>query len=597
MRFFTTLIIAGLLLVAGSIAAVAQEETAEYNYSLFVGGHYTDFQDYARSVGEYRLVTDDPWPDLKFSFDALKENRALNFDGFFFDKYNAAADVSGAVGNRFSAGVSYRSMVHTKGQDLLENLAAQEYKGGPLVPDTSTADPDDSIFAGGGKMLTHEIKDPGANYQTKRHEIASNFDLLVSHKANLRLVAAHRSILEKGSEQKLSVTHCFSCHVTSETAEIDRQTHQVQAGFEGEVSKYDFGYMFGYRTFESKSPDSNIDFDNAQHPINGDKEDEFGSREIYEGEIINYGIYPETEKMSHKATFKGDLGKGRFAAAFSYSTVENSQKNFAGVNLKSEAYGGRVNYTTPLSKRSRLIAKLSGNRIKNDDPFVDLPNFREGRPGPDTLKSDFDFYRYSSLDRKEIEGSAELIARVSSKTTMSLLGGYEYTMRYDYPEFESEYATKTMIAQVKAKYRNGLKYKMEGKYRFEKTSDAFTSGRDLFEARARELLQLPYPGFKFRFYYEREALRYQDITTEPTDRHEFEIKSTMKPSYKTNVVLGFKTIYDKNGDLDSLDVEHFSVQPNLSLTVIPDPSWSMVAGYTFNYDKSRGPVTIALFDG
>ena len=95
----------------------------------------------------------------------------------------------------------------------------------------------------------------------------------------------------------------------------------------------------------------------------------------------------------------------------------------------------------------------------------------------------------------------------------------------------------------------------------------------------------------------REALRYQDITTQPTDRHEFEVKSTIRPSNKANLALGFKTVMDKNGDLDSLDVENMSFQPNLNFTLMPNIKWTMVTGYTFNYNKSRGPVTVALFDG
>ncbi len=595
MRIVVNLMIAGLLLVMAAQPVMAQETAAEYSHSLWIGGHYTDFKDYAKKVGEYRLVTDDPWPEFKILFNAIKGNRTFTFDGYFFDKYNAAAAVEGAVGDRFSGSVGYRSMVHNKGQDLLENLAAQEYKGGPLAPDTSTADPGDTIELGAGKYLTHDITDPGANYREKRHEINSDFSLLLSHKSNLRLVAAHRTIIEKGSEQKLSAMHCFSCHVTSETAKIDRQTHQLQAGLEGEVSKYDFGYMFGYRTFESNSPDNQIFFDTAMHPVFGTARTEFGSREIYQGEVINYGILPETEKMSHKVKFKGDLGKGRFAAAFTYSTVENKKENFAGVTLKSEAYGGSLNYAMSLSKRARLIAKIAGNRIKNDNPFVDLPNFRVDTS--EDHRTDFDFVRYSSLDRKEVDASAEVVARLNRKTTLSVLAGYDYTMRYDYPELEDEYTTKKMIGQIKMKYREGMRFTLRGKYRFEKTSDPFTSGRGLFEARGREELQIPHPGFRFVFYYERENLRYQDITTVPTDRHEFELKSTLRPTSKVNVMLGFKTVYDKNGDLDSLDVKNLSFQPNLNVTLTPNEKWSMVTGYTFNYNKSRGPVTIALFDG
>jgi hypothetical protein len=170
-------------------------------------------------------------------------------------------------------------------------------------------------------------------------------------------------------------------------------------------------------------------------------------------------------------------------------------------------------------------------------------------------------------------------------------------MRNDYPEFEADEATKKMIGQLKINYREGLKYSIRGKYRFEKTSDPFTSGRGLFEARGREALQRDYPGFAFIFYYQREDLRYQDITTVPTDHHEFDVNATIKSSPKANLALGFKTVIEKNNDLDSLDVERFSMQPNLNVNLIPNTEWIMSAGYSYDYHKSRGPVTLALFDG
>ena len=73
------------------------------------------------------------------------------------------------------------------------------------------------------------------------------------------------------------------------------------------------------------------------------------------------------------------------------------------------------------------------------------------------------------------------------------------------------------------------------------------------------------------------------------------MKSTVRVGNKTNVMLGIKGSLDKNNDLDSLDVEHLSYQPHLSLTMTPDPKFSVATGYSYQYYKSRGPVTIALF--
>ena len=74
-------------------------------------------------------------------------------------------------------------------------------------------------------------------------------------------------------------------------------------------------------------------------------------------------------------------------------------------------------------------------------------------------------------------------------------------------------------------------------------------------------------------------------------------KGTWRVSDKATLMGGVRFVTDKNGDLDSLDVEHSSLQPNLAFTAIPDPRWSITGGVSYSVNKSRGPVTVALFDG
>ena len=62
-------------------------------------------------------------------------------------------------------------------------------------------------------------------------------------------------------------------------------------------------------------------------------------------------------------------------------------------------------------------------------------------------------------------------------------------------------------------------------------------------------------------------------------------------------MFGVNGQYDKNADLDSLDVKHFMLVPNFNLNIMPDEKTMFTAGYTYNFSKSRGPVAVALFDG
>jgi hypothetical protein len=264
--------------------------------------------------------------------------------------------------------------------------------------------------------------------------------------------------------------------------------------------------------------------------------------------------------------------------------------------LRATAWSGALNYSVPLSPKMRLVAKVSGVRQKADDPLIDLATYRAGRTG---VTQSFDYTRYSSLDRTVTRASAELITRMNPKATVSLLAGYERTDRDDYPVVDDGIVSSKLIGQARVRYNKGPKYAVSLKYRFENTSDPCSSGRGLFESPGRQNQELwrQLPGFAFIFYYQREDLRYQAITTAPTMAHSVDWSSTYRPDAKTTLNLGVKGSIDKNGDLDSIDVKHFLVQPNLAVTYTPDARWSVTAGYTYDYSKSRGPVSVALFDG
>ncbi len=561
-----------MLLLASPGVFAQQEDQAVLNYSLWMGAHYTGFQDYGKLIGQYMRVDDEALPEFKFNMNARKNDGYLTFDGHFFDQNNIFAKLSGKKGNRVDLKLQYLSLIHQDGQDLLANLEAREWLG--TKP--------------GGKMVTHDLTDLGADYSTDRHEIRSSLKVLLSEKNKVRFSVDHRSILEKGNEQMLNNSHCFSCHIESKEWDVDKQTHQVQAGLEAEIKNFEVGYFFGFRKFESKISDPTAMWDVAKHPVLGTKGAEFGSRMIYDGVELTHGLYPDIQKMSHTGKIRGKLGKGRLAGSLGYSNTENDVSN-----LSTNALTGALSYAVPVSKKSRLVAKVNALRLEADDVIMDLPTWREGRP--DNNPVDFDYKRYSSVGRIQAKGTLEYITRVNPKTTLSFLGGYKSSERMDYPNPTDVYTTKTYIGQGKVRYRKGLKFSGSLKYRYERTKDPLRSDRGLLEASGREVLDFSTPSFAF--YYQREALRYLNVTTLPTDYHEVDLKTTIRPDTDWSISAGIKTTYDKNGDLDTLDVKHYAFRPNVNLTVTPGEGVTLNGGYTYTYAMSRGPVAVPIFDG
>ncbi len=378
--------------------------------------------------------------------------------------------------------------------------------------------------------------------------------------------------------------------MTSQTGEVKSRQHQLETGIDAEVGKFDIGYRFGYRKFTSDAPETFAYYDPAKHPVHGGAAGEFSSRAVYDDTTMSYNSLPETEKISHKVRFKSDYGKSKISSALGYSKATNKATDLAVKSLN-----GAVNYTALLNEKSRLVAKAALAKIDADSFYIDLPTYRGG--ATDLNETDFDYTRYSSLNRTVAKLSAEYITKMNPKMTLSVLAGFDMTNRDDYPVFEDGISTKKIYGQFRINYRKGMYYSTRLKYRFEKISDPFISGKGLFEAVGHGELYPLVPTSNWVFYLQREDLRYQNITTMPTQVHKIVWSSTYSPSSKYNINMGLTGKLDKNTDLDSLDVEHFSFAPNLYLNIMPDEQWMFTTGYTYNYDKSRHPVTITLFDG
>lgn len=563
-----------LILAAPSVFAEQEEQTI-LNYSLWAGAHYTGFEDYGKKIGEYNRGEDEAYPELIFDLTARNKDGYLKFKSHFYDENNILASISAKKGNRVKFTADYISLIHQDGHDMLANLEAREWLG------TSP----------GGKMITHELQDMGADYNTDRHQIQSSLEILLSKKNNIRMSVNHRSIIERGTEQKLSISHCFSCHVVSQEADLEQATHQVEAGLEGEVGDFNVGYFFGYRTFESTGSELLANYDPAVHPINGGSGAEFTSRLIYDGEELPYGLYPETEKMSHTGRLSGRLGAGKLAGSLGYTTTENKT-----TTLTTDSWNGALNYAMPLNKKLRLVGKVNAMRLMADNVFIDLPTWRSTRP--DNHPVNFDYTRFSSVARIQGTGTLELIAQLDPKTSVSFMGGYQRSERVDYPTPDDPYTTNKYIGQFKVRHRANATFSGALKYRYEKTTDPLRSERGLLEAMGRYDLDIITVGTNnWAFYYQREDLRYLNVTSLPTDKHVVDVSGSIKPRKDVTMNLGVTTSFDQNTDFELIDVNHYSVQPNVNLTMIPSDRVMLNAGYNFNYAKSTGPVAIPMFDG
>lgn len=562
---------------------------AEYSYNLWVGGRYSDFNDYAKKVREYNHIYSDAYPEGRFQLFGRGSDFLMNFDGYFYDNKNAGAMFDLQYQNRLSIKVDYKLFRRQLQTDLLDNINAREELA------------DGSM---GGKMMTHEDLNPGFDYNYDRHRVTTQVSALISEKNNVRINAGHRFWMDKGDEQKVSSTHCFSCHLTSKSVEVDRSVNQFNIGLSAEPGPVGLSYDFVFSQFSSNAESPSVFYDEAKHPVKGDKIDEFGSRVIFDSTQVDFSVYPDVQKIGNTLRFYTRSPKYRVSGSASYFQTKNSYENensFIGPvdDRKATTLGGTLNFSMPLTPIWSVIVRTGLSNTDAEDFEIDLPLWRYNQETNQPRTGggqDFDYIRYSSLDRMEGEASVEFIYRPMSRLKISALGGYDYTKRYDYPSKDNDAVTNKFYGQAKLRYRHGLDYSATIKYRLEAIKDPFTSYRGLFEAVGHDEL-LPLPNNGFVYYFQREELKYQDVTSLPTTKHVFDFKGDIRLQKGVNLHGGLKFTYDKNDDLDSLDVEHSSLQPNLSINIMPQNQWLVTMGYTYSMHKSRGPITVAMFDG
>ena len=565
-----------LILPCLSSPVLSQEEPTYSVWSLWLGGHYTGYEDFYKKVAEFDRGEEEAMPEVSLSYSGYKGDQSWDFFGHYYDPKRASLDLSGRSKDIFSGKVSYRSSYRQRATDLLENLMAREAVDQENTP--------------GGKMYTYEHEDPDADFGYTRHELKTDFQVKVPGSANLILKAFHRSIVEKGNDQKIVSMHCSSCHMVSKSVDVDRRTHTISAGAEATAGPVLLSYLGSYRTFKSEASAPVAFYDTAQHPVNGTLIEEFGSRTVFDGEEVAFGEVPETEKMAHTLKVKADMGKkGDILGSFSNSQAKNKS---AGLKVKSNS--GSLKYAVSPTPKTKIIALASLAMIESDKAQIDLPLWRDGMG--EGSGQDFSWTRYSSLTRTVAKGSAKLIYQPDRKYRVFVSAGYEGTERDDYPYLGAKEKTTKLKASLGGKYRPNSRFWGRIKYSFENIDEPFSPYEQMFERAGTDVLE-KLEDNKWYYYFQRDDLRYGSVTNRPNNLHGVELNLNFKPNRKASLSAGLKASLGTNNDTDSLDFERTQLQPQVSANFAPTPMWNLFGNLTYLYDKSSGLAAVAMMDG
>ena len=576
--FFFKLIFMFIILLAAVSGFHVDAEDSTTKWSLEFGSHYSGFEGYSRKVAEFDRGKEGFTPELSLNLFHVKQKNSFKFTGKYYDPKRMSFSLEGKSRDLIDAKISYSSFYRQLQKDLLSNLEARE-----------AGDREGTTF--GGKIFTHEDMNSDKEYGYRRQEINTDIDFKVPGTNKLKLMVTHRSIYENGTDQHIQLNHCATCHAVSRSLDFKQKTHSISAGAELDLEPVSITYKASYRSFKSDAGPYEALYDVSRHPVNGGAGEEFSSRLNYSGESVPIGLYPETGKLAHNLKIKANMGKSLVLAQYTNYKAKNKTSN---LNYNGNQANLKVIY--PVSKRTKLVGTGSYGSYKNDSIFIDQPSWREGIVDNG---ANLDWTRYSNLTRTEGNGSLNYIFQPSRRFRFSLLGKFSSINRDDYPFQGANDKTTKIRLQTEFKYRPTMKFSGRLKYYIEHIENPFAPYNLMFEhiGSSGPHQLVPEPGMTQVFYYQRDALRYGDITTLPTLVNGIYFDLKLRPSKKFNIVTGINVRYGTNSDEPELNLKQTTLQPKLSFNWMPGDKIIFSGSYSYLVQNQNGLAVVAMMDG
>lgn len=580
----TGLFIVFLLLLSVSLSA--QESNTQY--SLWFGSHYTGLNNYIMKVAEFDRGVEGISPELNLNFLYNQGQNRVGFRGYYYDPKRMNVSLRGQSGKYVKGDFSYKSFYRQYQLDPLTNMTVRE------AGDREGIKP-------GGKMITHEINSPNEDLGFRRQELQTNLEVKIPGLEKVKFVAHHRSILEEGKSQHVTLSHCASCHLNSKPLDLKQDTHSLSAGMEVDLGKALLTYEASYRTFKSDVGPFTAVYDTARHPTKGTAGSEFASRMNYSGGLEIIGQSPQTEKFSHHFKLKANVGKGRLLAQYVNMTAQNKANPNEGnvfVNGDLNVSGNYANlkFAYPIMPKAKLVATGYYGRYKNNPVNIDLPTWR---PQAGDAAVNFDWIRYSNLTRTELRGNAEFIYQPTRKYRLSVLADFSTRERDDYPAYGDKFKTTKIAVQTAVRYRPTAKFTGNFKYRLESIDNPFSPFNNMFEryARSGQYELLPEPGTPAVYYYQRDQIRYGNTTNLPTLVHTIKLTLAVKPNNTVKLNAGVNARIGSNSDAPELNFQQKMLQPNLTLSVYPNEKFSLFGNYAFTMQEQNFLAAVTMMDG
>ncbi len=560
--------LAVLFVSAWCFAGEPKKESANY---AEIGAHGSSISKDGTRAAEYDEAITNAEGSLKFRWIKTDGDVKIKWEGEIESHSDMNFKLIINSGTWFKSTTTYNKFYHRLDHDRLSNLEGRE----SLNPE---------INKPGGKFVSHEDYDPDVDYYTVYEKFSQVFDFNVDNDGPFKHVQVGLNALSrKGYHQINSLSHCDTCHITSKAGRTDEINYDLWLKADAKLGKTEISYKVSYSKFNNQADQSYFYFDVPKHPITGGYEDEFASRALFGGETLPSNYNNDNELFENSLSIERVITpKDTIYAKLLYST----QKNKA-LDLQLDTKAGSFRYTRKFSKDFRFDAYFSYYTLDNDDYYVELPDWRAGRPGGGQTMS---FLRQSAYNR--------------DVSYFKLRGIYKFSpnqrliFSYRYQQIDRDYLVVNFEDNSTETTKNLFKIRYDGKFdvakvfvevSYEDIDHPFESSRGIYEE--------SYHNFSdgTLWYYLREKVG--EATSLPDKDFKVNSSFTIKLTEQSSlhVYAGFRN--GENNELNTYKMDLRSTNAGLDYFVQLNNSTVV----TFGYDYSNGSQTtlfaVPIMDG
>ncbi len=557
-------------------AAWAQNNDDGITGSVTIGGWDADADDSPDVVTEYE--PNDGGPDISLSLASHQDWGSLFLSMHARDDDDQVHDVEFDVNRSIRSTTSYVGLLHRLGHDPMTNLEAATNHG---------------------RVVWHTDLDPTDEYRTDVSWLEHRTEIQPRSAPGLTFGVNYRRQDREGVKQTLTISHCDTCHVYSQSRPIDETTEEAAV---------DLGYAwsggiqvkasFRHRELSEGVPQITLLFDDALHPEL--------RRPLFDNRL-QYDSAGGPRPVDLRPDITKDVGK----LAFVFPDVAGFVVNVDGVistteneytGLESEYEGVFVTAARAFKTPWKLRWRARFYSIDNDPVFVDtaeplgIAGPQAGRTYRQIYGFDPDFLRASSLDRDVIESRFEASYKLGKKTgTFKLAWDFEQIDRKNYEVAPGETETTEHVLCVSWWARPKKGARVHAALRHGEVENPFMLVNGGFSTLVSARVPNPFHPDGAQYYQVHNA-RIAETTAAPESWDELKLGYS-RTFPKTAFSTSYRYWDGDNSDGDLTDWSRTVQGVTATLWSGPSEEWSWHLSYAWNESEVDFPTFIPIFDG